>query len=226
MASGVTVIEPDRVWVGPEVRVARDTIIHPNVHLIGRTVIGKSVIIHTGCFIRDCRIEADVTLLPYSVMAESVVGRGARLGPFSHLRPGTVLDESVHIGNFVELKKAQLGARSKANHLTYLGDAVIGSGVNVGAGTITCNYDGINKHQTIIEDGVFIGSDTSLVAPVRVEQGAYLGAGSTITEDVPAGSLGIARGRQRNIEGWVERKKAERESHRAAKAPLRQKGRA
>jgi bifunctional UDP-N-acetylglucosamine pyrophosphorylase/glucosamine-1-phosphate N-acetyltransferase len=129
------------------------------------------------------------------------------VGPFAHLRPDTVLGENTRIGNFVELKKTTLGAGSKANHLAYLGDATVGSNVNVGAGTITCNYDGVHKHPTVIEDGAFIGSDSQLIAPVRVGRGAYVGAGSSITEDVPPGALGIARGRQANVEGWAERQK-------------------
>ena len=132
---------------------------------------------------------------------------GAALGPFAHLRPGTTVGEKAKIGNFVELKNTNLGPRSKANHLSYLGDATVGADVNVGAGTITCNYDGVNKHRTVIEDGAFIGSDSQLVAPVTVGKGAYVGAGSSIVADVPAGALGIARGRQNNVEGWVERRK-------------------
>jgi bifunctional UDP-N-acetylglucosamine pyrophosphorylase/glucosamine-1-phosphate N-acetyltransferase len=147
-------------------------------------------------------------VLNYTVITDSVVGSEVRLGPFAHLRPGSEVGAAAHVGNFVELKKTMLGAGSKASHLTYLGDATIGEGVNIGAGTITCNYDGVHKHPTIVEDGAFIGSDSQLVAPVRVGKGAYVAAGSSIVSDVPAGSLGIARSRQSNVEGWVQRKKA------------------
>ena len=145
---------------------------------------------------------------PYSVLEEAQVGPGCTVGPFARLRPGTVLAEKVHLGNFVETKKAHLGRGSKANHLSYLGDAAIGAGVNVGAGTITCNYDGTNKHQTVIEDGAFIGSDTQLVAPVRVGEGSYVGAGTTVTKDVPARSLALSRSPQLNKLGWAEKKKS------------------
>jgi bifunctional UDP-N-acetylglucosamine pyrophosphorylase/glucosamine-1-phosphate N-acetyltransferase len=144
------------------------------------------------------------------VAVKSVIGAESHVGPFAHLRPDTVLAPECKIGNFVETKKARFGKGSKASHLSYLGDAEIGSGVNIGAGTITCNYDGVNKHQTTLEDGVFIGSDTQLVAPVRVGQGAYVGAGSTITKNVPSGALALTRVEQRNIEGWAERRKAPR----------------
>ena len=147
-------------------------------------------------------------------MEDSIVRHGAQLGPYSHLRPGSDIGEGAHVGNFVETKKTKLGKGSKANHLTYLGDAVIGEGVNIGAGTITCNYDGVNKHGTVIEDGVFIGSDTTLVAPVKVGEGAYVGAASCITEDVPADALAVARGRQVNKENWAAEK---REKMKAAK---------
>jgi len=207
MEGGVTVIDPAAVRVGPDVRAGRDTVIHPGVTLEGSTVIGRDVMLSAGCTVRDCRIGDGVTVLPYSVLTESRIGPGTRIGPFAHIRPGTELADGVHIGNFVEVKKSSLASGSKANHLTYIGDSAIGSKVNVGAGTITCNYDGVNKNRTVIEDGVFIGSDTALVAPVKVGKGAYVGAGSTITQDVPAGALAIARGRQKNIEGWVARKK-------------------
>jgi len=145
-------------------------------------------------------------ILPYSHLTASQVGKGAIVGPFARLRPGAQLGEGSHVGNFVEIKKTVLGKGSKANHLSYLGDAVIGEGVNVGAGTITCNYDGKKKHVTTIEDGAFIGSDTQLIAPVTVHKGAYVGTGTTVREDVPPGSLAVSAGKQRNIEGWVEKK--------------------
>jgi bifunctional UDP-N-acetylglucosamine pyrophosphorylase/glucosamine-1-phosphate N-acetyltransferase len=144
------------------------------------------------------------------VLAESTVSDGARIGPFAHVRPGSEIGESVHVGNFVETKKAKLGKGAKANHLTYLGDAEIGEGTNVGAGVITCNYDGVNKHMTRIGKNVFVGSDSTLVAPVTLEDGAYVGAGSCITKDVPAGALAVGRGRQVNIEGWVAARRAKR----------------
>ena len=209
MEGGVTVFDPGSTRIGPEVRVGRDTILHGSVHLGGRTSVGRNSLICPGCFIMDCRIGDGVTLLPYSVLMESVVGDGSRVGPFAHLRPGTVLAAAVHVGNFVEVKKSRLGTGTKANHLSYLGDAEIGSGVNVGAGTITCNYDGVAKHLTVIEDGAFIGSDTQLVAPVTVGKGAYVGTGATIREHVPPGALAVSAGKQRNIDGWVEQKKRE-----------------
>ncbi len=203
---GVTILDPASTRVDAAVKVGADTVLHPGTALLGATVIGRDVTVGQGTVIRDSKVGDGVTFLPYCVVTEAIVGSGTRVGPFAHLRPGTDLSEDVHIGNFVETKKARLGRGSKANHLTYLGDTKIGSRVNVGAGTITCNYDGVNKHVTEIGDGAFIGSDTALVAPVSVGAGAYIGAGSTITQDVPAGALGVARGRQRNIEGWSARK--------------------
>jgi bifunctional UDP-N-acetylglucosamine pyrophosphorylase/glucosamine-1-phosphate N-acetyltransferase len=155
----------------------------------------------------DSTLEDRVTVRNYCVIQESRIAAGAILGPFAHLRTGSDVREDARVGNFVELKKTVLGTRSKANHLTYLGDATIGNNVNVGAGTITCNYDGRQKHQTVIEDGAFIGSDTQLVAPVTIGPGAYVGSGTTVRENVPAGSLAVSAGKQRNIEGWAERKK-------------------
>lgn len=207
MESGVTLIDPDTVYVGPDVTVGADTIIHPGVHLEGRTKIGGSCVIHAGVRIVDSILEDDVVVNNFCVITESTVARGARVGPFAHIRPQSAIGEDAHVGNFVELKKTAFGRGSKANHLTYLGDTTVGERVNVGAGTITCNYDGTAKHPTIIEDGAFIGSDSQLVAPVRVGKGAYVAAGSSITRDVPAGSLAIARGQQVNKEGWVERKR-------------------
>jgi bifunctional UDP-N-acetylglucosamine pyrophosphorylase / glucosamine-1-phosphate N-acetyltransferase len=210
MAAGVTLVDPATTYVEPDVIVGADTVIHPNVYLEGRTTVGAACEIHAGVRVVNSTIGDRVTILNYSVITDSTVGAGVRLGPFAHLRPGSEVGEAAHIGNFVELKKTVLGAGSKASHLTYLGDATIGEGVNIGAGTITCNYDGVHKHQTVIEDGAFIGSDSQLVAPVRVGKGAYVAAGSSIVSDVPTGSLGIARGRQTNIEGWVARKKSAR----------------
>jgi bifunctional UDP-N-acetylglucosamine pyrophosphorylase/glucosamine-1-phosphate N-acetyltransferase len=207
MAAGVSIVDPASAWIGPDVTVGADTVIHPNVYLEGRTRIGSNCEIHAGVRIVDSTIEDGVVVNNYCVITESRVAAGARIGPFAHVRPQSDIGEGAHVGNFTELKKTTLGKGSKANHLSYLGDAIIGEKVNVGAGTITCNYDGTHKHQTVIEDGAFIGSDSQLVAPVRVGKGAYVAAGSSIVEDVPAGGLGIARGKQVNKDGWVEKNK-------------------
>jgi bifunctional UDP-N-acetylglucosamine pyrophosphorylase/glucosamine-1-phosphate N-acetyltransferase len=207
MAAGVTIEDPATTYVGPDVTVAPDTILHPNVHLEGRTRVGGGCEIHANVRIVDSTIGDRVTVQSFCVIRESTVGAGAVIGPFAHVRPESEVGEDAHVGNFVELKKTKLGRGSKANHLTYLGDATIGARVNVGAGTITCNYDGKTKHPTVIEDGAFIGSDSQLIAPVTIGRDAYVGAGSSITEDVPAGALAVARGRQVNKEGWVGKKK-------------------
>jgi bifunctional UDP-N-acetylglucosamine pyrophosphorylase/glucosamine-1-phosphate N-acetyltransferase len=208
MAAGVTIEDPATTYIDPDVQVGADTVIHPGVYLEGQTRVGTACEIHSGVRIVDSTLEDRVTIKNHCVIQESHVATGASVGPFAHVRPGTEIREDAHVGNFVELKKTVLGTGSKANHLAYLGDATIGSNVNVGAGTITCNYDGKQKHQTIIEDGAFIGSDTQLVAPVIVGSGSYVGTGTTVRENVPAGSLAVSAGKQRNIEGWVERKKA------------------
>jgi bifunctional UDP-N-acetylglucosamine pyrophosphorylase / glucosamine-1-phosphate N-acetyltransferase len=207
MAAGVSIVDPASAWIGPDVIVGPDTVIHPNVYLEGRTRIGAGCEIHACVRIVDSTIDDGVIIQNFCVITESHVASGARIGPFAHIRPQSDVGEGAHVGNFTELKKTTLGKGSKANHLSYLGDATIGEKVNIGAGTITCNYDGTHKHQTVIEDGAFIGSDTQLVAPVRVGKGAYVAAGSSIVEDVPAGALGIARGKQVNKDGWVEKKK-------------------
>lgn len=207
MESGVTIVDPAATFIGPDVTIGADTTIHPGVYLEGRTSIGAHCVIHSGVRIVDSRIDDQVVINNFCVICESHVSRGAKVGPFAHIRPQSDVGEDAHVGNFVELKKTTLGRGSKANHLAYLGDATIGEKVNVGAGTITCNYDGVAKHPTVIEDGAFIGSDTQLIAPVRVGRGAYVAAGSSITSDVPAGSLGIGRAKQTNKEGWVARKK-------------------
>jgi len=177
------------------------------VQILGNTRIGSDCRIRSYSVIRNCEIGEGVLVRPGTIMEDSKVSAGAVLGPYSHLRPGSEIGEGAHVGNFVETKKIRLGKGSKANHLTYLGDAEVGAGVNIGAGTITCNYDGVNKHRTTIEDNVFIGSDSTLVAPVRVKRGAYVGAASCITEDVPEDSLAIARGRQVVKQGWVKEKR-------------------
>jgi bifunctional UDP-N-acetylglucosamine pyrophosphorylase / glucosamine-1-phosphate N-acetyltransferase len=207
MAAGVTIEDPATTYIDADVTVGPDTVIHPGVFLEGRTKIGERCELHSGVRIIDAVLEDKVVVHNFCVIREALVRSGTSVGPFAHLRPGTELREGSRVGNFVELKKTVLGAGSKASHLAYLGDATIGERVNIGAGTITCNYDGVRKNPTTIEDEVFIGSDTQLIAPVRVGRGAYVAAGSSITEDVPPGALGIARGRQRNIPGWVERKK-------------------
>jgi bifunctional UDP-N-acetylglucosamine pyrophosphorylase/glucosamine-1-phosphate N-acetyltransferase len=207
MAAGVTIVDPATTYIGDGVEVGPDTVIHPGVILEGRTRIGAACEIHAHVRICDSDLADRVTVNNFCLIVGTRVADGASVGPFAHLRPDTVVGQGARIGNFVELKKTTLGPGSKANHLSYLGDATIGARVNVGAGTITCNYDGERKHQTVIEDGAFIGSDTQLIAPVTVGRGAYVGAGSSITEDVPPGALGIARGRQTNVEGWVDRKK-------------------
>jgi len=207
MAAGVTFIDPASTYVDPEAEIAADTVLHPGVVIEGRTRIGAACEIQAYVRISDSEIGDRVTINSFCVISGSQIAAGAALGPFAHLRPGTTVGEKAKIGNFVELKNTNLGPRSKANHLSYLGDATVGADVNVGAGTITCNYDGVNKHRTVIEDGAFIGSDSQLVAPVTIGKGAYVGAGSSIVADVPAGALGIARGRQNNVEGWVERRK-------------------
>ena len=208
MAAGVSIVDPATAWIGLDVEIGPDTILHPNVYLEGRTRIGARCEIHAGVRIVDSTIDDGAVINNYCVITESHIRSGARVGPFAHIRPQSDVGEDAHVGNFTELKKTTMGKGSKANHLSYLGDSLIGERVNVGAGTITCNYDGTHKHQTVIEDGAFIGSDTQLVAPVRVGKGAYVAAGSSIVEDVPAGALGIARGKQVNKTGWVEQKKA------------------
>ncbi len=208
MDSGVTIIDPASAFIGPDVTIGADTIIHPGVYLEGHTSVGSGCVINSGVRIVDSRIDDEVIINNFCVISDSHVSRGARIGPFAHIRPQSVVGEDAHVGNFVELKKTTLGRGSKANHLSYLGDATIGERVNIGAGTITCNYDGVHKHPTVIEDGAFIGSDSQLIAPVRVGEGAYVAAGSSITEDVAAGALAIARGKQTTKLGWVARKKS------------------
>jgi bifunctional UDP-N-acetylglucosamine pyrophosphorylase/glucosamine-1-phosphate N-acetyltransferase len=205
MAAGVTIVDPASTWIGPDVRVGPDTVLHPNVFLEGRTTIGSGCEIHACVRLVDAVVDDRVVINNFCLIIESHIASGAHIGPFAHLRPQSSVGEDAKVGNFVELKKTALGKGSKANHLAYLGDATIGENVNIGAGTITCNYDGTHKHPTVIEDGAFIGSDSQLIAPVKVGRGAYVAAGSSITEDVPAGALGIARGRQVNKPGWVEK---------------------
>jgi len=207
MAAGVTVVDPATAFIGVDVEIGPDTIIHPGVHLEGPTRIGANCEIQSGVRIVNSIVDDGVQIGNFCLILDSHVSRGARIGPFAHIRPQSDVGEDAHIGNFVELKKTTIGRGSKANHLAYLGDATIGEKVNIGAGTITCNYDGTLKHPTVIEDGAFIGSDSQLIAPVRVGKGAYVAAGSSITDDVPPQSLAIARGKQVNKEGWVGKRK-------------------
>ena len=208
MAAGVTLIDPSTTYVDEDVEVGPDTVLHPGVILEGHTQIGPACEIQANVRITDSTIGSHVTVKNFCVIVHADIADRASVGPFAYLRPETTVGPEAHVGTFVELKKTALGPRSKANHLTYLGDATVGADVNIGAGTITCNYDGVKKHQTVIEDAAFIGSDSQLIAPVRIGRGAYVGAGSSITKDVPPGALGIARGRQANIESWTERKNA------------------
>jgi bifunctional UDP-N-acetylglucosamine pyrophosphorylase/glucosamine-1-phosphate N-acetyltransferase len=210
MASGVTLLDPTTTWIGPDVEVGQDTVLHPNVYLEGRTRVGARCEIQAGVRIVDSVVADEVVVQNYCVIRESTVDSGVTMGPFSHLRPDSHLGAGAHVGNFVELKKARMGAGAKAGHLAYLGDATIGANVNIGAGTITCNYDGEKKHQTVIGEGAFIGSDSQLVAPVNVGAGAYVAAGSSITHDVPDGALAVARSRQENKPGWAEKRRAAR----------------
>src|SRR5260221_3355810 len=207
MADGVTIFYPTTCVIDADVEVAPDTIIEPYVQLLGKTKIGTACRIRSHCVIRDTEIADGVIVLPGCIMDDSRVSASAIVGPYSRLRPGSEIGEGAHVGNFVETKKVKLGKGSKANHLTYLGDAEIGAGVNIGAGTITCNYDGVAKHKTIIGDSVFVGSDSTLVAPVRLGNGSYVGAGSCITDDVPDDALAIGRARQIVKEGWAGEKR-------------------
>jgi bifunctional UDP-N-acetylglucosamine pyrophosphorylase/glucosamine-1-phosphate N-acetyltransferase len=207
MASGVSVFYPETCVIDSDVQVGADTVIEPFVQLLGTTKIGSDCRIRSYSVISNSEIGDGVVVRPGCIIDQASVAHSAMIGPYSHLRPGTVVGEGAHVGNFVETKKTRLGKGSKANHLSYLGDAEVGDGVNVGAGTITCNYDGVNKNVTHIEDGAFIGSDSTLVAPVRIGKNAYVGAASCITEDVPPESLALGRARQVIKEGWVRERK-------------------
>jgi bifunctional UDP-N-acetylglucosamine pyrophosphorylase / glucosamine-1-phosphate N-acetyltransferase len=207
MDSGVVIYGPETCVIDAEVQVAPDTTIEPFVQLLGRTTIGADCHIRSYSVIRDSEIGDRVQIRPGSIIDQSRVASDALLGPYSHLRPGADLGEGSHVGNFVEIKKSRLGRGSKANHLAYLGDSEIGSGVNVGAGTITCNYDGVHKHTTVIEDGAFIGSNATLVAPVQIGKGSYVAAGSTVTDNVPTDALVLGRARQTVKEGWARNRR-------------------
>lgn len=206
--AGVTMRDPGSVWLDAGVTIGKDTVLYPNVILEGTTVIGEGTTIGSGVRISDCVIGSDVEILDHCVLRESRVEDDAHVGPFVHLRPGVVLRRNAKVGNFVEMKKTELGQGSKANHLSYLGDATIAEGVNIGAGTITCNYDGVRKHHTVVGKNVFLGSDTQLIAPVTIGDGSIVAAGTTVTQDVPPDSLAIARVAQMNRVGWVAKRRA------------------
>ena len=207
MREGVTFRNPATVVIDSTVKIGRDSVVYPFVTLEGATEIGTDCVVEPGVHLINVRVGNNVHLKTGTVAEDAVIEDEAAVGPYAHLRPGSKLGKHVKVGNFVETKKAVFGEGAKASHLSYIGDAEIGANVNIGAGTITCNYDGVNKHKTVLEDGVFIGSDTQLVAPVRVGRGAYVGAGSTITKDVPADSLALSRTPMKVIEGWASRKK-------------------
>ncbi|QMV17491.1 UDP-N-acetylglucosamine diphosphorylase/glucosamine-1-phosphate N-acetyltransferase [Granulicella sp. 5B5] len=212
MAQGVTIFRPETCVIDLQVQVGADTVIEPFVQLLGATKIGSECRVRSYSVIQGSTLGDGVLVRNGCVLDDAVVSDSAQLGPYAHLRPGSEIGEGAHLGNFVETKKVKMGRGSKANHLSYLGDAVIGAGVNVGAGAITCNYDGVHKHTTTIGDGVFVGSDSTLVAPVSLGDGAYVAAGSCITEDVPGGALALGRSRQVTKPEWATKKRAERES--------------
>lgn len=217
MAAGVSIYRPETCVIDNDVEIGADTILEPFVQVLGNTRIGSDCRIRSFSVIRDSNIADNVLFRPGCIIDESTIAAGAQLGPYTHVRPGSEIGEGAHVGNFVETKKTRMGRGAKANHLTYLGDSDIGAGVNVGAGTITCNYDGANKHMTVIEENAFIGSDSTLVAPVRIGKGAYVAAGSTITEDVPADALALGRSRQTTKEGWARQQRDERAKAKAGK---------
>jgi len=208
MAQGVTIFRPETCVIDAQVEVDADTVIEPYVQLLGATKIGEDCRVRSYSVIQNSTLANGVLVRNGCVLDEAIVGVGAMLGPYAHLRPGSEIGEGAHVGNFVETKKTRMGRGSKANHLSYLGDAEIGEGVNIGAGAITCNYDGVHKHATKIGDGVFVGSDSTLVAPLTIGEGAYIAAGSCITEDVPEGALALGRSRQTTKPGWVSARKA------------------
>ena len=208
MAQGVTIHRPESCVIDAEVEVAPDTVIEPFVQLLGHTRIGSECLIRSYSVIENCTLGNRVLVRQSCVLADSTIADDAKIGPFAHLRPGCEIGEEAHVGNFVEIKKSRLGKGVKASHLTYLGDSDIGEGTNIGAGVITCNFDGVNKNTTRIGKNAFIGSDSTLVAPVTVEDGAFIGAGSCITRDVPAGSLAVGRARQITRNGWAAARRA------------------
>ncbi len=207
MREGVSLLDPARIDIRGELEAGRDCVIDVNCVFVGKVVLGRRVVIGAHCVIEDAEIDDDAVIAPFTHISGAHVGAGARVGPFARLREGTDLGEGTRVGNFVETKKTRLGAGSKANHLAYLGDATLGADCNVGAGTITCNYDGVDKHPTVLGNGVFVGSNSTLVAPLVLGEAAYVAAGSTITSDVPADALGVGRSRQRNIKSWMSPRK-------------------
>lgn len=225
MDAGATIYLPETVVIDPDVTAGPDTVIDPGVRLLGKTRLGARCQIGAGCVLIDMRVDDDVTVLPQSHLVSSRLGAGAQVGPFSRLRPGCDVRAGAHVGTFVEMKKTTLHERAKAPHLSYLGDATIGAETNIGAGTITCNYDGFAKYETKIGSRVFVGSDSALVAPVRVGDGAYVAAGSVITENVPSDSLAIARGRQVNKPGWARQRRHAMKRDAKPKAASRSKAR-
>ena len=218
MLSGETIADPNTTYVDRTVEVGRDTLLYPNCHLQGTTRIGERCVIEPGSKISDSIIGNDVTIRSNSVIAESKIEEGVSIGPFAHLRPLSEVKAKAKIGNFVEVKKSVIGRGSKANHLTYIGDSLVGEDVNIGAGTITCNYDGFEKYQTIIGNRVFVGSNVELVAPVKVGNGSSIGAGTTITKDVPEGALAISRVKQKNVKGWSKKMELRRKEARKKKS--------
>jgi bifunctional UDP-N-acetylglucosamine pyrophosphorylase/glucosamine-1-phosphate N-acetyltransferase len=202
LEEGVTLADPARIDIRGELHCARDVSIDVGCVFEGNVMIGQGVTIGAYCVIKNSRIADNVNIKPFTHIDEATIGSDSQIGPYARLRPGTVLGSEVHVGNFVEIKNSEFGAHSKANHLAYVGDTTVGLRVNIGAGTITCNYDGANKHRTVIEDDAFIGSDTQLVAPVTVGKGATIGAGTTLTKDAPPDSLTVSRARQTSIAGW------------------------
>jgi len=208
MVAGVTIEKPETVTIDAGVRIGIDTVVEPFAQIVGRTTIGENCRIGACAIVKDSELADGVEIGPFTIVANSRLERGVHAGPFARLRMENHVGEGAHIGNFVELKKTNLGAGAKASHLAYLGDSRIGANVNIGAGTITCNYDGFTKHPTKIGDGAFVGSNSTLVAPINIGEGAYVGAGSVITDAVPADALAVARGRQVNKEEWAKKRRA------------------
>jgi bifunctional UDP-N-acetylglucosamine pyrophosphorylase/glucosamine-1-phosphate N-acetyltransferase len=219
MTEGVTVLDPATTYVEPGVTVGRDTVLYPGVRLEGRTTIGEACVVGTGCQLTDMTVGDRVRLRPYCVVERSVVEGDVQLGPFARLRPGTVIEAGADIGNFIEIKKSRIGRGVKAHHVGYLGDTTVGEGANIGAGTITCNYDGDRKHRTEIGARAFVGTNSSLVAPLRIGDDAYVGAGSVVTKDVPAGALAVGRAHQVIKEGWAEQRRARKAREASAPPP-------
>ena len=203
MADGVTIVDPASTYIEDTVTIGPDTVVEPQVVIEGVTTFGTECVVGSGSHVTASRFGDRVTLKPYCIITDAVVEDGATLGPFCHLRPGCHIGAKAKVGNFAELKKSRIGRGSKVPHVSYVGDTTVGEDVNIGAGTVTCNYDGVRKHETKIADGAFVGTNSSLVAPLTIGEGAYIGAGSTITQDVPPGALAVARGQQVVKEGWA-----------------------